>query len=136
MSIDLFSQFAVNSVAEEQGTKTQIPECGDTLFTVAAAGNKAYNKLLQKLVKMNRAVLDSKGDAAEKKSDEILAEVMAKTILLGWEGAINFKGKETAYSYEAAKELLAHKKFRAAVGKVAEDFDVFRAVKDEEDEKN
>lgn len=133
---DLFSAFATDTVVEQEGTKTQLPGAGDTMYTVARMPNKHYSKLIQRQVKMNRAVLDSKGDAAEKASDNILINVMAKTILLGWEGEITYKGKKYAYSEEAAKMLLAHKDFRETVSKVASDMDTFKLVKDEEDEKN
>lgn len=135
-AIDLFSAFAVNTAQEQEGADTQLPGCGDTMFKVAREGNKNYGKLLQKLVKQNRAVLDSKGEAADAKSDEILVEVMAKTILIGWAGEIKYQGKGHAYSVEAAKMLLKHKDFRAKVMEVSSNMETFKAVKDEEDAKN
>jgi hypothetical protein len=135
-AIDLFSAFAVDTALEQEGTKTELPGAGDTKFTVAREGNKAYSKLIQKLVKQNRAVLDSKGDASEQKSDEILVEVLAKTVLLGWEGEVLYKGKPMAYSLENAKLLLANKEFRAVVQKVSSDLENFKQVKDLDDEKN
>ena len=134
--IDLFSAFATDDAVEQEGVKTQLPNAGDTLFIVARMPNKHYSNLIQKQVKMNRAVLDSKGDAAEKMSDAILTDVMAKTILLGWDGEISYKGKKYAYSVEAAKMLLSHRDFRDTVSKVASDMETFKLVKDEEDEKN
>lgn len=135
-AIDLFAAFATNEVAEVEGIETQIPGCGDTLFLVARDGNKAYSKLLQKLVKQNRAVLDSKGSAADKKNDEIYVEVLARTILLSWKGAINLQGVMTPYSYEAAVKLLSLKEFRGAVTSVSEAMELFRLEKEEEDAKN
>jgi len=135
-AIDLFAAFATDEKAEQGGTPTQLPGCGDTNFRIARDNNKAYIKLLQQRVKQNRAVLDSKGDAAEAKSDEIIIEVMAKTILLGWDGTVMYKGKPLEYSVDNAKTLLAHKEFRAVVNKVAADMEVFRIEKDSEDTKN
>lgn len=129
-AIDLFDSFSTDQQTEEEGKLTQLPDCGDTLWLVARSGNKSYNKLLSTLYKRNRAVLDSKGDEAQKKSDEILAEVFAKTILLGWQGEIMYKKKLTPYSYEAAKLLLSHKDFRAKVAAVAEDFSTFKTVEE------
>lgn len=131
--MDLFNSFATNLDAEEKGIATQIPGAGDTEFVVARAGNKAYSKMLQRQVKLNRAVLDSKGDLATRKSDEILIDVVASTILLNWNGEITYKGKNYPYSKDAAKMLLAHKEFMSAVMKVAEDMETFKTVKDEED---
>lgn len=132
-AIDLFSQFSTVKANEDEGTLTQLPDCGDTLWRVARSGNKKYNRLLSQLYKRNRAVLDSKGDEAEKKSDEILAEVFAKTILLGWEGEILYRGKKYPYSYEQAKILLGHKDFRTKVASIAEDFTNFKEIQEGED---
>jgi len=132
-AIDLFSAFSTIKENEVEGTMTQLPDCGDTLFKVARSGNKNYNRLLSQLYKRNRAVLDSKGDEAEKKSDEILTEVFAKTILLGWDGEILYKGKKYPYSYEQAKVLLSHKDFRTKVAAIAEDFSNYKEILENDD---
>lgn len=132
-AIDLFSAFAVDSAQEQDGALTQLPNAGDTQFRIAREGNKNYSKLLQKLVKMNRATLDAKGPLAEAKSDEILVDVLAKTILIGWEGEVNYKGKMLAYSVDNAKTLLQHKDFRAVVINASSSMENFKVVKDAED---
>ena len=134
--IDLFAAFSTDKKAEQEGKETTLPGCGDTLFRVARAGNPTYKRLLNSLYKRNKAVLDSKGATAEAKSDEILAEVFAKSILLGWTGTISIKGKPTPYSYEAALGLLSLNDFRAVVEQVANDFNTFRTEEDAEDLKN
>jgi hypothetical protein len=134
--IDLFSAFAVDQSAEQTGTKVQLPGAGDTLFTIARQGNKAYAKLMQQRWKQNRTVLESKGDVAEARSEEILIEVVAKTILLGWDGKIRFGKENLEYSLDNAKRLLALKEFRAVVLKAADDLENFKAVKDAEDKEN
>ena len=134
--IDFFSAFATDKSKEKEGTLTTLPDCGDTKFLVARAGNSHYNRLLSSLFKRNRAVLESKGDEANEKSDAILAEVYAKTILLGWEGAIMFQGKPMTYSEANAKTLLSLKDFRAKVESAASDMATFKAVQDEDDVKN
>jgi hypothetical protein len=131
--IDLFSAFSTDATKEQEGTLTSLPECGDTKWRIARAGNKNYNRVLSSLYKRNRAALEAKGDEAEAKSNELLADVYAKTILLGWEGTIMFKGKKEAYSQEVAKQLLLLKDFRAKVEAVSQDFATFKSVQDEED---
>lgn len=135
-AVDLFEQFATDETKEEKGAPTPLPDCGATLFYIARAGNSEYNKLLNTLYKRNRAVLDSKGKAADAKSNEILAEVYSKTILVGWDGTIRYQKKDMSYSQAAAKTLLLHKDFRAKVEAVATDAALFKAVTDEEDTKN
>lgn len=136
MSIDLFAAFAVDPDKESKGVPTPLPGCGDTKFFIAREKNDAYSKLLQLRVKQHRAVLDSKGKEAEAKSDEILREVVAKTILVGWEGTVNYKGKSLAYSVENALQLLSHKDFMERVMAVSANMELFKLVQDEEDVKN
>jgi hypothetical protein len=131
--IDLFAAFSTDASKEEEGTLTTLPECGDTKWLVARAGNKSYKRLFSSLYKKNKAALESKGDAAEAKSNEVMAELYAKTILLGWEGEISYKGKLHKYSQEMARTLLAHGDFRSKVETVANDFTSFKSVQDEED---
>lgn len=135
-AIDLFAQFATDEKVEEEGVLTPIPGCGDTKFRIARDGNKSYNKLLQKLVKQNRPVLDSKGPMAEAKNEEIYIEVLAKTILLGWEGKVLVNKVLMDYSYATAVKLLSIKGFRAAVIELSESVDNYKVVKEEEEAKN
>ncbi len=131
--MDLEKAFATNEVAEKEGV---IVEFGTAKFKIARKGNPGYRKLLGKLYKMNRIILESKGDAAEKKSDEILSDVISKTILVGWEG-VESKGKPLAFSQEAAYEmLLKYKEFRAFIDTSSEELERFKLHQDEEDEKN
>ena len=134
--IDLFSAFATDTNAEEQGTYTVLPGCGDTEFLIARENNPTYNRLLTKLLKQNKVKLDSKGPEAEKVAEGLMVEVMSKSVLLGWKGNILFKGVETTYSRDAAVQLLQIKDFRNKVSEVARDMETFRAVKEAEDEKN
>lgn len=135
-AIDLFSVFAVDATAEKDGVLTQIPNAGDTRWLIARTTSVKYQTALQKAVKRNKPVLDSGGEAAKAKSNEILADVMAKTILLGWEGEVMYKGKPMTYSVENARLLLSHPDFLQAVTAVADSMEAFKAEKDEEDEKN
>ena len=135
-AIDLFSAFAVDPKAEKEGVYTQIPNAGDTRWLIARTNYVKYQTALQKAVKRNKPVLDSGGEAARQKSNEILADVMAKTILLGWEGEVKYKGKMLAYSVENARMLLSHSDFREAVVAVADNMETFKVQQDEEDEKN
>lgn len=132
-AIDLFSAFSTDAQKESEGIETTLPGCGDTKFRVARAGNKNYNRTLAALYKKHRVTLESKGDEAEAKSNELLADVYAETLLLGWSGTIQFQGKAEPYSKDTAKKLLALKEFRAVVDQVAQDFQSFKTVQDEED---
>lgn len=132
--MDIFSTFAVNTQAEAEGT--WIEAADGASFRVARKGNSAYRKLLSKLYKQHRALLEGKSDAAETKSDEILATVISKTILVDWKG-VTAKGKPLPYSQETAYEmLLAHKEFREYIDGLASELEHFKAANDAGDEKN
>lgn len=134
-AINLFKAYSTDATAEQEGTLTPLPGCGDTKWLIARSGNKHYNRLLSSLFKKHRSILESKGDAAEAKSEEILVEVFAKTILKGFEGTIpGPDGKMTAYSENFAKQLLAMKDFRAKVAAASEDFNTFLSNKEEEED--
>lgn len=134
--IDIFSAFATDTKAEQEGVITPLPGCGNTKWKIARANNKHYGKLLSMLYKRNRAALEAKGDEAEALSNKIMAEVYAKTILLSWDKEVKFQGEMLTHSVENAMKLLMLPEFRAMVATVAEDMNNFKAVKDEEDAKN
>lgn len=109
---DFFSAFATDTSMEKKGAIVPI---NGVNFKIARSNNKPFAKLLKELVEEHQLVLDQKDEAAEAKSDEIMITVMAKTILLGWEGVVPFKGEELKYSEVNAKKLLAMRDFRIRV---------------------
>lgn len=129
MSIDFFDEFATDAAAELNGV--EVPYKGTT-FIVARAGNKKYGKLLSELVKKHQIALDLKDDAADELSDRLMAEVLSKTILVGWKGEITYKGEKLKYSTANAAKLLAHADFRAQVSRWADDREAFRVKAQEE----
>lgn len=133
MSFDFFDEFATDAAAEVNGV--EVPYKGST-FIVARSGNKKYGKLLSDLVKKNQIALDLKDDAADDLSDKLMAEVLAKTILVGWKGEITYKGEKLKYSTANAMKLLAHADFRALVSRWADDREQYRAKQIEEKVKN
>lgn len=129
MALDIFAKYATDESLENNGTWREIG--GGAELLVARAGNKAYAKLLTKLVEQNRKVLDLGDDVADAKSDEIMVEVLAKTVLLGWKG-VQFKGKDLEHSFDNAKMLLKIKDFRRVVVGLSEEIDFFRAKEEAE----
>lgn len=128
--VDIFSDFAVTDDA------VYVPYKGDVEFLIARGGNKKFRQKIAHLYKKNQRLLDSGSDAAESKSDEIMIEVMAQTILVGWKGSVAIKGEVMEYSVENAKKLLAVPLFREWVSKQADDVASYKLVKEAEEEKN
>lgn len=130
--MDIFKTYAVDETKELNGTWMPI---GDAKFLVARAGNKAYVKLLSREVERHKKALDAKDDAADTLSDNIMIDVMAATVLLGWEN-VSFQGKPLEYSKENAKLLLSLKEFRREVMKMSDDFEAFKVQEEAEAAKN
>lgn len=130
--MDIFNTYAVDETKELSGTWQPL---GDSEFLVARAGNKAYVKLLGKEVERNQKALDMKDEAADALSDQIMINVMAETVLLGWKN-VKFKGEVMEYSKENARTLLTIKDFRREIAKFSEDFNAYKAAKEEEAVKN
>lgn len=131
MAIDLFNEFATNAEAEEHGVWQDFAP--GVKFLVARSTNKHYSRALTKAFEKNRTVLSRTTDAAEAMSEDIMIGVIARTILLDWQGVV-YQGKALDYSFENARTLLAHKDFRRWIMGKAEDLDSFKAVQEADDE--
>lgn len=132
--MDIFSAFGSDTSKEVNGVEIEIAP--DAFITVARSGNKKYGRILTKAFEANKYTIDRKDAAADAKAEQIVIDAMAQAILVGWRGNIQFKGEPLSYSVENAKKLLAVKDFRIMVSKHAEEFANFRAVVEDEDEKN
>lgn len=127
--LDIFLEFATNEDAENNGVWRSIGKGAELL--IARAGNDAYSRAVSTLVDEHREVLDMKNDAATAKSTEIMIQVLAETILLGWKGIV-FKGQPMEYSVENAKKLLAVRDFRLMVQRLSDESAAYRAKLEEE----
>ena len=106
--MDIAKAFATNPKKEVEGVWVQGPDGAE--FLIARMGNESFKKLSQELAKPHRRLIQL-GKLDDKVVQEITAEVMARTILLGWKG-VKEGGKAIEYSPETAKRwLLAYKDF-------------------------
>ena len=128
--LDIFSEFAVDD------SGVWYPYTGGVEFLIARANNAKFRRRISYFYEKHRRLLDGKGEAAEAKSNEIMATVMAETILLGWKGKVKFQGQVLDYSKPNAEKLLAVAPFREWVSKMANDEHAYKIVKDEEDKEN
>lgn len=116
--LDIFKQYATDEVLENNGTWKEIG--GGAKLLVARTNNKAYGKLLTKLIEQSKDVLNSEGPAADAESERVMIAVLANTVLLGWQG-IAYKGQPLPYTPDNAAELLKLKDFRRVVQNIADD---------------
>lgn len=132
-ALDLFDAFATDTAREEEGS--WVDYAPGVSFLIARSNNKGYSRALTKKFERNKLTLETKGQAAEDLAENIIVEVMAQHILLGWKGEFNWKGKPVGeYSVERAKEMLNVKDFRRWVVSKAEDFERFKLAQDEGDQ--
>lgn len=126
--MDIFQEFATDATKETDGVEVEL---GDATLIVARTGSLAYNKLVNKLFTANKKVLDMKNEQASAVSDNLMAEVVAHTVLKGWSG-VTEKGAELPYSQENALRLLRVKDFRAFVLEKANDFTLYKLAVEED----
>lgn len=138
--LDIFNQFATNTAHEEEGRPFDKEFGADVTFVIARAGNRTYSRMLQAQVDAHKHTLDQKATeeqklASEDRSEKIMIDVMAKSILLGWSGNVKYQGKPLPYSVDNAIMLLQLKEFRKKVDGLSNDFKNFRLISEEEDAK-
>lgn len=128
--LDIFSEYAVDDAG------VWVPAGNGVEFLIARANNAKFRRRISYFYEKHRRLLDGKGEAAEAKSNEIMATVMAETILMGWKGKVKFQGQVLEYNKPNAEKLLAVAPFREWVSKMANDEHAYKIVKDEEDKEN
>jgi hypothetical protein len=137
--MDFYREYATDPKAEIEGR--DIPWGGGITLTIARTHNPKYTSLLASLYEKHKEALDRRSTdeeraAAETLSNKIMAEVMAKSVLVGWSGPVAYKGENLEYSAANAQKLLELKDFQAEVAKRASDFRNFRFEIEEADAKN
>lgn len=129
MSFDIFDAYATDENLENNGTLFPLGKGSKVL--VARAGNRKYSKALTKAVETRRVELDAGDDTADAVSDQIMVDVLAETILLGWED-LSFKGVDMPYSLDNAKTLLRIKDFRKTVAGLSDQIEAFKMKREQE----
>lgn len=125
--MDLSKQFRTSDALETDGVWFDLDDT--TKVKVARQGNKGYAKLVTREFEKNKRILDAKNDAADAKGEAIMIDVMARTILLDWEG-VEWEGAPLPYSLDNAKKVLALKDFRMVISAFAQDVEAYRTESD------
>jgi len=106
---------------------------------IAKTGNHQYEKLLRNLYKPYRRTLQKGKEVDNTITDKIMAEVIAKTIVLDWKGMPGSDGESVAFSVDECRELLLDpelRDFKEEILEFADDSARFELELDEETEKN
>lgn len=141
--MDLYGMFETDSSMEKSGI---LINYGDVRFTIARAGgsNEKFKRLFQQAIKPHRRQLDNE-TMSEEAMEDLMAEVYAKSVILGWESRENKDspwkpvvkdraGNEMPFTPENCKKLLLDlrelfRDIQSQAGKAA----LFRKVEDETD---
>ena len=130
---DIKKVFGVDKTKSEDGTWVDLEE--GIRVKIARIGNLSYRKELERLSKPRRRQI-RRGTLSEETAEQMLTEVMAKTVLLDWEGIEEDK-KKVPYSIAAARRLLTeYPDFREMISDLAGEMETFKQEFDEESEKN
>lgn len=130
--MDIFAQFATDEKLEVEGKWFPLSKTARVL--VARAGNPNYTAALRKELEKNQLDLETSGPEADHLAEQVMVNVIASTVLLGWEG-LSFQGKSVSHSIEMARTMLRVKDFRKKITGFSESFAAFK-VKAEEDQGN
>lgn len=130
--MDIIATFTTDDKLETEGKWFPLSKTAKVL--VARSGNDKYLSALRQ--KMKEAQIDmSAGEEAEKLAEDVLIDVMAETLLLGWEG-LTQDGKAVPYSREQARTYLRIKDFRRKIGGFSDNFEAFRVKAEAEQGKD
>ena len=130
--MDIFAAFATDTKLEVEGKWFPLSKTASVL--VARAGNPNYVAALRKSLEKNQLDLESTGPEADHLAEQVMVDVIAGTILLGWKD-LSFQGKALDHSVANAKQLLQIKDFRKKITGFSESFAAFK-VKADEDQGN
>lgn len=133
MALDFFATYVTDEKKEIEGAKCELGN--EAYLVVARADNRNYLEEVDRLLEANKDILSAKGPETDKKSEELMIEVMARTILLGWEN-FTWQGKKFPYNYANAVKALQVKDFRRKVSEFASNINNFRADAEEAATKN
>ena len=125
--LDIDKVFGFDEKMAQDGVKMELDAEGKQYFIVRRVPNSDYEHLLSGEWRRYKKILDMKTEESEKLSQKLMANVLAKTVLIGWEG-VSLKGKKLpAYSVEVAKNLLIdYPAMRTAILDFAQEMDNFR----------
>lgn len=130
-----YELFSTDAKAENQGITLDF---GDFAIRIARAGgaNKKYAKALMRILKPYRKAI-STNTIAEKKQNELMAEVYAETVILDWVNVKDRDGNAMDFTKENVIKLLTDLPvlFQQIIAD-AENFNNFKSDEAEEIAKN
>lgn len=131
--LDMFEEFATDAALETGGAP--VPYKNGTVFIIARANNTEFSEEVSKALEENRDKLAVGGKEATELNNRLMAGIMARTLLKGWEN-VKYKGKILPFNIANATTLLMHDDFRVWVRNQSANREYFKAKLVEEAAKN
>ncbi len=133
MTLDLDKQYKTDPSLEEHGVWEDVG--GDAKLLVARTNNPAYVRAYRRVPRGIRRQFEA-GSLPDDRSDDIICNVMAETILLDFKN-LTIGDKPIKYSRENAKKVLVeYPDFRELVWQIANESQRYHSDGIEEDVKN
>ena len=140
--LDVFEKYGFDEALETEGVWRYLATNADgsqdldgPALLIAAFGNEESQQVTVELRDRHLKELEAKTPEAKKLSRQLLVQMLARTILLGWKN-LTMAGEDVTYSQESAIKLLNFRRFREQVIGLALDEGAYRAKVAEEDVKN
>lgn len=103
-SKSIYEKFATDKKAEQQGITLDYGDGLEIQIARAGGSNIKFEKTVQ--AKMRKYGLQAKHDLLEpEQMREVMREVLAETVVLGWKGVTNREGTELEFSRENCIQL-------------------------------
>jgi len=128
--LDIDKVFGFDEKMAKDGVKMILDIKGEQFFLVRRTPNPDYERQLGQEYRRYEKVLKLKTPESEELSQKLMAEVLAKTVLIGW-GGISVKGKKLEFTVEnATKLLLDYPALRTSIIDFAQEASNFRPTDD------
>lgn len=120
---DLFKAFGYDEKVATQGAKRMLGGDPEEYIILKRIPNPDYRTMLNKEYRANAAALDTQDiEAKNKLSDDIMAKVLAHTVVGGWGKKFGENGNSLKFSVEeCTKVFQKYPEFRSACQAWAED---------------
>lgn len=100
----IYSMFGTDHEMEKRGMIVDFGSAGKILIARAGGANSAFAKVFEAKTRPHRRSIDL-GIMDDKLANELLMAAFAETVVLGWEGIKNKKGKLIPFNKKNAIEL-------------------------------
>jgi len=138
-AVSIYEAYGVDLNKESEGVWEDLAFLSGARVKIARFGNPESTKMMRRLRKPYEKALRAGRDLPDDKQEQILNQVIAKTIWLDWEGinVSNEKGEivHLPFSIENALKLLEDdrlKDLRDEIGTMSRAADLFKAQSDDE----